>query len=364
MKRSGNIRQYFPGGNTSLGFYSWWNTNIDHLERLYILKGGPGTGKSTLFAKIAKEVSTRGIDTELLWCSSDPASLDGVVFPSLSIGIVDGTAPHVRDPRYPGAVDKIINLGDYWDEEILLTYKKEIVQLTQANKELFGKTYEFLAQAKNFYDRLESLTTEEMDWQGIDKMTGTLIEEILGEYPARKQGGEIHRFAAAITPAGYVDYRDELLAEAKIHYILKGKAGTGKSTFIGKVASAALAKGFDVEYYHCSLDPLSIDSIYIPAQGLAVLDGNPPHDKVPEPQDKVVDLSRFISMERYEKNEPELMEIALKYKESMDNAFQTLKECKLIHDELEKYYIKAMDWEAVNQATDALLEEILSTIQV
>ena len=69
------ITQYFPGGNTALGFYSYWDSNINDLDRLIILKGGPGTGKSTLLDKILREFAAEDWETELLWCSSDAESL-------------------------------------------------------------------------------------------------------------------------------------------------------------------------------------------------------------------------------------------------------------------------------------------------
>ena len=49
-------------------------------------------------------------------CSSDNNSLDGIVIPKLKIAILDGTA-HVVDPVFPGVVDEIINLGQFWDEK-------------------------------------------------------------------------------------------------------------------------------------------------------------------------------------------------------------------------------------------------------
>ena len=41
------IKSYFACANSSRGFYNFFESNLQNLERLYILKGGPGTGKST-----------------------------------------------------------------------------------------------------------------------------------------------------------------------------------------------------------------------------------------------------------------------------------------------------------------------------
>ena len=42
---------------------------------------------------IAAEMGQRGFDAELLQCSSDNGSLDGVVFPQIQVAMIDGTAP-------------------------------------------------------------------------------------------------------------------------------------------------------------------------------------------------------------------------------------------------------------------------------
>ena len=88
--------QYFLGANAPDGFYSLYPQLID-LERaraVYILKGGPGCGKSTLMRRVAQAMEEKGASVEYIACSGDPDSLDAVVFPALNTAIVDGTAPH------------------------------------------------------------------------------------------------------------------------------------------------------------------------------------------------------------------------------------------------------------------------------
>lgn len=50
--------------------------------------------------KIAGELSEID-EPELYYCSSDPDSLDAVVFRKIKAIIVDGTSPHVFEPDYP-----------------------------------------------------------------------------------------------------------------------------------------------------------------------------------------------------------------------------------------------------------------------
>jgi len=92
---SGKIRRVFPGGNTSKGFYSYYDNIINKdANRIFILKGGPGTGKSSLMKKIGQILLDKGYDVEYHHCSSDNNSVDGIVIPKLKVGLIDGTAPH------------------------------------------------------------------------------------------------------------------------------------------------------------------------------------------------------------------------------------------------------------------------------
>jgi uncharacterized NAD-dependent epimerase/dehydratase family protein len=93
----GRIRHMFPGGNTSRGFFSYYDYILkqEDAARIFVIKGGPGVGKSTFMKKIAMEMVDRGYDVEFMHCSSDNNSLDGVVIPAVRVAFLDGTAPHV-----------------------------------------------------------------------------------------------------------------------------------------------------------------------------------------------------------------------------------------------------------------------------
>jgi ABC-type lipoprotein export system ATPase subunit len=94
MEQKGRVKHIFPGGNTSQGFYSFFDSVLHNMDRIFIIKGGPGTGKSTLIRLVGMAMVDRGHDIEYLHCASDNDSLDGVVMTDLKVAIVDGTAPH------------------------------------------------------------------------------------------------------------------------------------------------------------------------------------------------------------------------------------------------------------------------------
>lgn len=96
----GRTVDLFPGGNTSKGFYSFYRYILgqEDARRIICIKGGPGTGKSSLMKKIATHFNEKGYDIEFHHCSSDNNSLDGIVIKGLNVAMLDGTAPHVVVP--------------------------------------------------------------------------------------------------------------------------------------------------------------------------------------------------------------------------------------------------------------------------
>ncbi len=92
--------QYFLGANSPTGFYSLYDCLLPPAQAraIYILKGGPGCGKSTLMRKVGAWADEAGLETEYILCSGDPDSLDALILPSLGVAVVDGTAPHVVVP--------------------------------------------------------------------------------------------------------------------------------------------------------------------------------------------------------------------------------------------------------------------------
>ena len=81
MKKTVQNLRYFAAANTYKGFISYFKDVFDSkkYDRIYVLKGGPGTGKSTLMKRILSNVSARGGEVTEILCSSDPNSLDGIV---------------------------------------------------------------------------------------------------------------------------------------------------------------------------------------------------------------------------------------------------------------------------------------------
>lgn len=134
---------YFTGANTCFGFRSGYDafTREKDVKFIYIIKGGPGCGKSSFMKALASAMLDCGIDAEYLYCSGDPSSLDGVFFPSLSTAYLDGTAPHVLEPYCAGITGSYVSFADFYDEEHLVSASADVLSITREYKDAYSHAY-------------------------------------------------------------------------------------------------------------------------------------------------------------------------------------------------------------------------------
>ncbi|MET4562792.1 hypothetical protein ABIA69_003983 [Lysinibacillus parviboronicapiens] len=103
-----------------------------NLARRLMIKGKPGTGKSSLMKGLADEANARGLDAQIVWCGLDAGSIDMVIIPELNFCIFDSTEPHVFEPQDDRLGDEIFDMGQHCSlsedaegkiEEIRVKYK-------------------------------------------------------------------------------------------------------------------------------------------------------------------------------------------------------------------------------------------------
>lgn len=230
-------KHMFPGGNTSLGFYSYYNYILpqDEASRIFIIKGGPGVGKSTFMKKVAIEMEQEGYEVEYMHCSSDPNSLDGIVIPEIKVALMDGTAPHIVDPKNPGAIDEIINLGDFWDVEKIQKNREAIFNDNFNFSGFFNRAYRYIKAAAQIHEDTAAINQLAVDKGRVNIISSDICEEIfLGKDISYSEGKTRKLFASAITPEGQINYLESILSDKKIYKII-GDQGLGANIILEKV---------------------------------------------------------------------------------------------------------------------------------
>lgn len=354
------IKHYFVCGNTAKGFQNFFPSNLKNINKVYILKGGPGTGKSSLMKKIGDLMTAKKMPVEYIHCSSDPNSLDGLIIRTLSVAIVDGTAPHVIEPTAPGAIEEYVNLGTAWDVKQLAEHKKEILFLQSEISSCYPKAYDCFAKALKIHDEWEKIYIDHMDFAKANEFTQQVIHTLLDNIHLDKQSVVMHRFFGGSTPQGAVDYVQELISPIHNRYFIKGRPGSGKSTMLKKILAMAQTKGINVEVYHCGFDPDSLDMLMMPELDLCIFDSTAPHEYYPEREsDIVLDMyQNLITPNTDERYKDALSDISKRYKEQVAKGTSHLAYAKFLHDDLEKYYIAATDFTKINAITADLISKI------
>ncbi|MGI6227605.1 MAG: PRK06851 family protein, partial [Peptococcales bacterium] len=304
----------------------------------------------------------KGFDVEYHTCSSDNNSIDGVVIPALKIALIDATAPHIVDPKTPGAVDEIIHLGDFWDEKGLRAHKAEILATRARVSRMFKTAYSSLKEAKVIHDEWESYITESMDFAPVNKITRYVVKEVFSEVEPdfSRVAKARHLFGSAITPQGAVNKLESILVDVKDVYVLRGEPGVGKSTFIEKMFARAEEMGIDTEVYHCPLDPEKLDFLVIPKLKVAFINGTEPLKiDLRRFNTTEIDFDQFLDPDILDFYEKEIDSCKERFWDAYNRAIYYISQAKKGHDELEEYYIPNMNFTAINKKRDEVLQRIL-----
>ncbi len=165
-------------------------------------------------------------------------------------------------------------------------------------------------------------------------------------------GGEEAYFIGANTGRGFVNGAELPLAEGTSleHLtILKGGAGTGKSTFMKKVAAEGKKRGCSVTVYRCGSDYESLDAVVIDGR-IGVVDGTSPHVwemKYPSVCSSIADMSKFLNHDALVPHKEEIMTLAGEKAERYRAAYRYLKAAEVLDGEIATVTEKAANREKI-----------------
>ena len=358
-----NCQELFAGGNTCRGFYSLFRYIPGReTDRMIIIKGGPGTGKSTLMKQVGQLAREKGLFTELFYCSSDQNSLDGLSVPAIGLVLVDGTAPHVIDPKLPGAYDEIINLGDCWDAAALRPFKKEIAALIDKNGEWFTQAYQYLQEAGVVLEKIRYFMRQAMDYPALSQMSHRLLNQLVASLPpANGNRQERHLFGGAITPGGLINFYPSIFQDIKRFYLLIGDHGSGKSTLLRQIHEAVISAGHSTNVYRCAFDPDRFDAVAIPVLQTAFVKATYPHSfalpsSQPPQEQHILALSRFTNPAILKSFANERAENQDRFWYLLEKAVTMIRNAKENHQRLETFYTRSMDFSKVAAVRQKLFD--------
>ncbi len=337
-----NNYSFFLGANSYIGFDSLYEDYVfsNACERLYILKGGAGCGKSTFLRIAADMLSAEGFDVNYIYCSGDPESLDGIEIPSVRTILIDGTAPHILEPRYAGERDFYIDLSVFYRNGT-----SGLKAITDSYREKYARAYSFLRAAGNLTD---TLTIPEEAKQAISRRAGGVINRELKK-TGRRDGKATRFYADAFTCMGMISFTDTLTRQYKRLISLDNACGAS-DILLRPVAEASIARGYDIilcpspfsskDIWHLAIPELSL--CFISARG-----GRRLHlDKM------VYDCMAASDRQSFKET------LALR-EQILAKALSELKAAKALHDRLEARVNPDVDFDGVRALAKTFAQNVL-----
>lgn len=335
MRNKDGSGTYFAAMNTAGGFKSYFSEIFGSLERLFIIKGGPGTGKSRLMNEIAAEAEERGYEVERFLCSSDPTSLDGIIISELSIGVIDGTSPHAYEASLPGAKENVIDLGGFWDSKKLWANIDTIKKLGNAKSRLYTTVYAYLDCIKRLDFITFSMVKTALDTEKLEKTARRMAAQ-LGN---GKCAVHTVRIRSAISAGGIVTLDTYAELAEKRFAVLDTFQSAG--VFMRALLSETDARGLKAQVSYDPFAPESPDAIYYPERNTVFYVGSES-----DFDEKTVNMRRFIDDERLRAYKPRIRAIKRLRSDVLSELLIDSASIKRLHSELEEIYSRAMDFSA------------------
>ncbi|MBQ1965814.1 MAG: hypothetical protein II348_03980, partial [Clostridia bacterium] len=338
---NGNTIRTFLGANSGHGFSSLY-PSFPGESRTLIIKGGPGSGKSGVLKKIAAKALKEQCFVEYCYCSSDADSLDDICIPGKSLCAVDVTSPHLMEPRFAGAQDDIFYTGQFWDRQKLKRSFGEIRDLTLQIKECFARAYRYLASAEKTAEDIRAIAIKKTSRKKLEPFAFNLARRHIKQ--SKGTTTLLPRFLSSFSPQGYVVHRDTVYTMAEKVFVLEDSFRISH-LFLESVMNAVEDCGQSIYLFYDPLCPDKLQHLVFPESSVAFVTSNKTCRFEPQKAYRI-HLNRFTDLSNEEKlrckTAESLIEACIK------EALSSLKQEKAFHDDLEEFYVEAMDFKALN----------------
>ena len=346
-------KSYFVRANSYSGMINRLDSNLQGIKKVYVLTGASSYIKSVFAGRISAYLKEHDEDVEYLFSPVSMKYYDGIILRSRGMAIIDEDC--IGDNI--ANTDCIpINLSCCINHEVM----SKIKLLTSKAVERFESVFKYYEAAKKIHDEWERIYITNMNLTRLNNFNDYTINKILN---CPEKGGEgmiYERFFGCAYADGHVNYIDKLTKSISKRYFIKGRPGTGKSTFMRRFAAKAVSMGYDAEVYYCSFDPYSYDMVVIPELDVCVFDATAPHEKTPNRNtDEILDFYLHSSLEGVdEKCASELSDVKKRYTAAMAHASEEMKLAGGFYDKTDVISAENLDFEKMNNLVYSFLNEI------
>lgn len=356
--------RFFFGANTPDGFFGYHRTDLYDPRggwAAFLIKSGAGTGKATFMREILETITARGIEAEAIYCSSDPDSLDAVIFPDIRVCVLDATSPHILEPVAYGECEQLVPFGCCLRPEKTLSQTAAWYEVSDACTTSHARCCRFLAAAQSLLENNSLIAEGALIPDKAETLARRLIARECGK-PADTAGHETRRFFTAVTPKSTVFCADSAALLCPKLYILEDEYGAVAPRFIAAAREAVLAAGHDVITGFDCLTPTTPTHLLIPEIGIGFLTADSRHP-VDFPVYRRIHAARFLQSDAMRSKRQQLTFNRRAASELLQEAVRAAADAKAHHDRMEALHIAAMDWELWRVIADHAKADLLAIVE-
>ena len=344
-------RKYFARANTSSGCINLIENNLSGMN-VCSIGGRSKSAKSKLMKTAAGYFEAKGMKAEYIVSPFDIKRYDAVIIRDVKFAMADSELLGKNPDTDTDSCLRIRSL------EISEDYMEELEKRADCGYEGLYNAY---GRAKQIHDEWEKIYIDNMDFERMNLYSTETIGRIIKTGVESRAGTRMERFFGASTMDGSVNYIDNLTEGLERRYFIKGRPGTGKSTFLKKLAKAAETAGYDTEVYYCSFDKNSLDMVLVPELGMCVFDSTAPHEMFPNREnDEILDFyteAGLIGVD--EKFEKQLEHIKRKYSFRIFEGMANLRLASGFDMEREYYLERITDCDELARTADKLVRRVM-----
>ncbi len=338
-------KDIFAGINTYRGYVPLLGESLKDAEEVYIIKGTPGSGKSTLMKRLYRQAKEKGENCLAIRCSSDPNSLDGVYFEDRKTAVADGTSPHVLDAEKPVLRDHIVDIIQYCDREALKARSSELESLLKSKKECFSKAYSSL-YALGVIEKAMSDTAEECF--DTEKIRHAAI--CFAKKRTYAKGGIVKLPMRCVCGSGFVSSLPEGVSE---NVTIFDRYGTS-SVYMRYFCDFLEEKNAHCVVLPSPVDDKTPDAVFFPEEGLLVSTDR----YCANESENSSDMLRFADRDALKNVKGKLGLYEKLRSELVSDIIKEMRKASEYHSEAERLYSAAFDFAKLDEVYEKLASDI------
>lgn len=344
-------RAYFLGGASPTGFStSFWTEHSGYYG--YYLKGGPGTGKSTLMKRIAADFA--GEDISCWHCASDPHSLDAVVLEERGIFIADATAPHESGTQLPYVTGETVDLAEGLSPLTLRENRTEIIRLLQENTAAHCQVRRGLSGILEMESMISDAAAPAVQREKLAGFAARFGRRLLPK-ASGSQGCIFSRQSMALTPDGIIRYLPDGFDLMLVHDPMR----VAGEMFLKQLAESAAEAGTVCEVTRSLTRPEQPPVMLIfPALRFAVVTVTDAAAPDLPASVSCIKMQRFYDAAVLRKHRSLIRFSSKTAAQTEQKVTALLAEALCIHDQLESYYVRALDTAFLDRKAAGIIADI------